>query len=148
MKKALAGKILGHKMLKTQQHFKPFITILLSLLFLNSQLSLCGGASVMGLNPVKGSDFDVMVKRGCVGKSNECTAMAVEEEEMDSESNRRVLLMRKRYISYETLRRDLVPCDMPGASYYNCKGPGKANTYNRGCEIITRCARAVNGINS
>ncbi|XP_019184075.1 PREDICTED: protein RALF-like 24 [Ipomoea nil] len=148
MKKTPAGKILAHKMLKTQLHFKPFITISLALLFLNPQLSLGGGSSVMGLNPVKGSDFDVMVKRGCVGKSSECTAMAMEEEEMDSESNRRVLLMRKRYISYETLKRDLVPCDTPGASYYNCKGPGKANTYNRGCEIITRCAREVNGINS
>lgn len=150
MMKTLSGEILGHKMLKVQLHFRPFCIILLALLFLNSQMRICGGVSVMGLNPVKGSDFDVMVKRGCGGKSSECTAMAVEEEEveMDSESNRRVLLMRRRYISYETLRRDLVPCDTPGASYYNCKGPGKANKYNRGCEIITKCAREVNGINS
>lgn len=83
-----------------------------------------------------------MVKRVCAGKIGECTAAAEEAEElMDSESNRRALLMRRRYISYETLRRDLVPCDRPGASYYNCKAPGVANSYSRGCEMITRCAR-------
>lgn len=54
-------------------------------------------------------------------------------------------MMGKRYISYETLKRDLVPCGTPGASYYNCKGKGVANPYNRGCEIITRCSRdAIN----
>ncbi|XP_051133338.1 protein RALF-like 24 [Andrographis paniculata] len=64
------------------------------------------------------------------------------EEIMDSESSRRVLVMQRRYISYATLLRDLVPCNRPGASYYNCKaGPAVANSYNRGCEIITRCAR-------
>ncbi|PWA98782.1 Rapid ALkalinization Factor [Artemisia annua] len=67
------------------------------------------------------------------------------EPMMESESSRRVLMMGKKYISYETLKRDLVPCGTPGASYYNCKGKGVANPYNRGCEIITRCARdAIN----
>lgn len=83
-----------------------------------------------------------MVRRVCAGKIGECPELAAEEE-MDSESNRRVLVMRKRYISYETLKRDLVPCGTPGASYYNCRGNGVANPYNRGCEIITRCARDI-----
>lgn len=46
--------------------------------------------------------------------------------------------MHRRYISYETLRRDMVPCGIPGASYYNC-GAAEANHYNRGCSVITRC---------
>ncbi|KAL4591127.1 hypothetical protein LXL04_004076 [Taraxacum kok-saghyz] len=67
--------------------------------------------------------------------------MAEDEMTMESESSRRVLLMGKRYITYETLRRDVVPCGTPGASYYNCKrnGNGIANPYNRGCEIIIMC---------
>ncbi|PHT98149.1 Protein RALF-like 31 [Capsicum chinense] len=96
----------------------------------------CNGVSVFDLNSVKDCNFDVMGKRGCVEKVDQ-------EDMMDSESNRRVLLMQKKYISYETLKRDLVPCNTPGASYYNCRAPGEANTYNRGCEIITRCARQV-----
>ncbi|KAG6422990.1 hypothetical protein SASPL_113373 [Salvia splendens] len=77
-------------------------------------------------------------KTVCAGKIGECAAG---EEVMDSESNRRALQIRRRYISYDTLRRDMVPCDRPGASYYNCKAAGVANSYGRGCEIITRCAR-------
>ncbi|KAK4435830.1 protein RALF-like 24 [Sesamum alatum] len=121
---------------------QPFCTLFLILLsFLQIQVGICSGISVLELNSVKAGDFTAMVKRVCAGKVGDCSEMAVEEEIMDSESNRRVLFMQKRYISYDTLRRDLVPCDRPGASYYNCKGPGVANTYNRGCEIITRCAR-------
>ncbi|KAM3289262.1 hypothetical protein P3S67_017549 [Capsicum chacoense] len=79
------------------------------------------------------STYSLTGKRGCVEKVDE-------DDLMDSESNRRVLLMQKKYISYGTLKRDLVPFNTSGASYYNCKAPGAANTYNRGCEIIARCA--------
>lgn len=109
--------------------------------FLLAHLGICEGVSVLDLNSMKSGELDAVVKRVCVGKVGECPEVAAEEEMMDSESNRRALLMRRRYISYDTLRRDLVPCDRPGASYYNCKGPGVANSYGRGCEIITRCAR-------
>ncbi|GFP85691.1 protein ralf-like 31 [Phtheirospermum japonicum] len=51
------------------------------------------------------------------------------------------MYLQKRYISYDTLRRHMVPCDKPGASYYNCRTPGVANSYSRGCQVITRCAR-------
>ncbi|KAI7741991.1 hypothetical protein M8C21_014726 [Ambrosia artemisiifolia] len=83
-----------------------------------------------------------MVKRVCNGKISE---YAEDEIMMESESSRRVLMVQKKYISYETLKRDLVPCGTPGASYYNCNGKGVASPYNRGCEVITRCARdAIN----
>lgn len=80
------------------------------------------------------------LERVCARKIGECSGVS-DEEEMDSESNKRMLFMRRRYISYDTLKRDLVPCLTPGASYYNCKVAGPANAYNRGCEIITRCDR-------
>ncbi|KAF5752520.1 hypothetical protein HS088_TW01G00435 [Tripterygium wilfordii] len=82
------------------------------------------------------SAIDALLERGCTQKIGECD----EEAEMESEISRRVLLMQKRYISYETLRRDMVPCAKPGASYYACHA-GQANSYSRGCEVITRCAR-------
>ncbi|CAA2958070.1 Hypothetical predicted protein [Olea europaea subsp. europaea] len=63
-----------------------------------------------------------MVKRVCRGKISDCLGRAMDEDDqMDSESNRRVLVFQKRYISYDTLKRDTVPCSKPGASYYNCK---------------------------
>ncbi|ESQ56296.1 hypothetical protein EUTSA_v10026600mg [Eutrema salsugineum] len=68
-----------------------------------------------------------------------------DEELMPSEISRRVLMARKRYIGYETLRRDMVPCQKPGASYYDCRS-GQANSYNRGCDTITRCARDTSDI--
>ncbi|KAD5508885.1 hypothetical protein E3N88_16588 [Mikania micrantha] len=85
-------------------------------------------------NSAKRDDLDSIGKR-----------VYAEYEMMESETSRRVLLMGKRYISYETLKRDVVPCGTPGSSYYNCNGNGVANPYNRGCEIITFCARdAIN----
>ncbi|KAI5604386.1 hypothetical protein BDE02_01G285300 [Populus trichocarpa] len=98
----------------------------LSLLFLLTLFTICNADSVSGSE-----------------KIGEC----FEESEMESEISRRVLLMHKKYISYETLRRDLVPCDKPGASYYDCNAR-QAHPYNRGCEVITRCARSVKDINN
>lgn len=117
----------------------PFRTVFLVALFFSQiQLKTCSGASNLELNPVKTGELDAMVKRVGAGKIGECSEADLE---MDSESNRRILLMQKRYISYDTLKRDLVPCEDPGVSYYNCRGPGVANHYSRGCEVITRCAR-------
>nr|UWT60550.1 RALF8 [Fragaria x ananassa] len=67
-----------------------------------------------------------------------------EDNEMmlDSESSRRTLAGRTRYISYGALKRNRIPCRRRGASYYNCGRPNQqANTYRRGCSVITRCAR-------
>ena len=115
-----------------------FTTLSLSLLFLQT----CDSVSILDLdNALKNSEVDVMVRRVCTKKLEDC----LEEQEMESESNRRVLVMQRRYISYETLRRDMVPCAKPGASYYDCNA-GQANPYNRGCEVITRCARGIKDI--
>ncbi|KAL4024649.1 hypothetical protein IC575_013013 [Cucumis melo] len=91
----------------------------------------------------KGSEMDVMAKGVCNQKIGECLT----DPEMESEISRRVLMMQKKYISYDTLRRDMVPCSRPGVSYYECH-PGPANSYDRGCEVITRCARDVHDINT
>ncbi|KAH7521615.1 hypothetical protein FEM48_Zijuj07G0051900 [Ziziphus jujuba var. spinosa] len=101
------------------------------------------GVSVLDLKSLKNSEVDMMVGGGrgggvCNQKVEKCLTEV--EEMMDSETNRRILAMQKRFISYETLRRDMIPCATPGAPYYNCH-PGAANPYNRGCEVITRCAR-------
>ncbi|XVF29012.1 hypothetical protein REPUB_Repub15cG0083400 [Reevesia pubescens] len=115
------------------------ITISLSLLF---HLQTIDSVSILDLdNALKTSEVDVMVRRVCTKKLEDC----LEEQEMESESNRRALMMQRRYISYETLRRDTVPCAKPGASYYDCNA-GQANPYNRGCEVITRCARGIKDI--
>ena len=115
------------------------ITLFIVLLFLHTHLKICNGVSVLG-NSLKTSEIDPTTRRVCDGEIGECTA------EMDSESNRRVLVMNRGFISYETLKRDLVPCSRPGASYYNCRAAGEANPYHRGCEVITACARDISDI--
>ncbi|KAI3822999.1 hypothetical protein L1987_10602 [Smallanthus sonchifolius] len=113
---------------------KSLFFLLFSSIFLYTQIKISTGVSVLNPNPAKKCDLDSIGKR-----------VFAEDEMMESESSRRLLLMGKRYISYETLRRDVVPCGTPGASYYNCRESGVANPYNRGCEIITFCARdAIN----
>ncbi|KAG6531179.1 hypothetical protein ZIOFF_004953 [Zingiber officinale] len=62
--------------------------------------------------------------------------------ELSSEESRRLLwaVTGKKYISYEALRRDVVPCTKPGVPYYNCHTlPSAANHYRRGCQIISGC---------
>ncbi|KAK8939604.1 hypothetical protein KSP40_PGU021301 [Platanthera guangdongensis] len=54
---------------------------------------------------------------------------------------RQLLARRRRFLSYDMLKRNQVPCNRRGASYYNCLHRGKANPYRRGCSYITRCAR-------
>ncbi|PIA35932.1 hypothetical protein AQUCO_03400076v1 [Aquilegia coerulea] len=110
-------------------------------------LSTCNGVHVMDTTTTsfQHNEMEVMVKKACTGKMGLCfweTKKVVEDDievEMDSEINRRVLYEQKKYISYETLKRDVVPCDRPGAPYYDCHHMGQANPYSRGCEVITRC---------
>ncbi|XP_077252598.1 rapid alkalinization factor-like [Tasmannia lanceolata] len=100
------------------------------------------GLYVFEPNSWKKSEMKVMVKRACnVNMGGECLWEEEMEIEMDSEINRRLLDSQKKYISYESLKKDEVPCSRPGASYYNCHGLSKANPYTRGCEFITGCAR-------
>ncbi|XP_022946007.1 protein RALF-like 24 [Cucurbita moschata] len=113
--------------------------LLLPLTFLQTLFPLCD--AVLDLRSLKGNQIDLIPKGVCNQKIGECLT----EPEMESEISRRVLMMQKRYISYETLRRDMVPCSRPGVSYYECH-PGPANSYDRGCEVITRCARDVHDV--
>ncbi|RDY07169.1 Protein RALF-like 1, partial [Mucuna pruriens] len=109
----------------SQPRFISTISLCLSLVLFHAPLPIiCNGLSFVDLN-----ETDVMSKRVCTKSIGECLTVS----EMDSESNRRVLVMQKKYISYETLKRDMVPCDRAGASYYNCHAM-RANPYNRGCE--------------
>ncbi|CAI9768964.1 unnamed protein product [Fraxinus pennsylvanica] len=80
-----------------------------------------------------------MMRSGCNGTIAECLSDTDEEFDLDSESNRRVLATRRRYISYGALQRNNVPCSRRGASYYNCRPGAQANPYTRGCSAITRC---------
>ncbi|XP_010527456.1 PREDICTED: protein RALF-like 24 [Tarenaya hassleriana] len=106
----------------------------LAILFLHTHFFDSVAVAVSRAN---NGEIDAMLSgSGGVGESS----MEEEEEMMPSEISRRVMMMQRRYISYETLRRDMVPCQKPGASYYDCRS-GQANSYSKGCEIITRCAR-------
>ncbi|XP_030528837.1 protein RALF-like 19 [Rhodamnia argentea] len=66
---------------------------------------------------------------------------AFEEMMMDSEANRRQLAGNRRYISYGALKKNTVPCNRRGQSYYNCNKMKRANPYKRGCSAITHCKR-------
>lgn len=125
----------------SQPRFIFLTSFFLTLVFIYTHLTICHGLSVVDLNLLKHSEIDVITKRVCTKSIGECLT----EPEMDSESNRRILATQKRFISYETLRRDMIPCERAGASYYNCHAR-QANPYNRGCEVITGCARGIQGI--
>ncbi|KAF7824911.1 protein RALF-like 19 [Senna tora] len=63
-----------------------------------------------------------------------------EDGEMLSESTRRTLRV-ARYLSYNALKANKIPCGQRGRSYYNCNARQRANPYNRGCSVITNCYR-------
>ncbi|KAL6613865.1 hypothetical protein ACP70R_036135 [Stipagrostis hirtigluma subsp. patula] len=70
----------------------------------------------------------------CKGAVEECVAGG----EAAAAGTRREL-GRGGYISYDAMRRGQVPCNIRGASYYNCRPGAPANPYSRGCSAITRC---------
>lgn len=112
---------------------RPLIYILL----FTTHFSISCGSSIPAFN------FTKTGERVCGGSEPaECGSAAVEVE---AESSRRVLAMARKYISYDTLRRDMVPCMRPGASYYSCRS-APVNHYHRGCEAITRCARDTSDV--
>ena len=79
------------------------------------------------------------------GRGSHCFGMEAAELEMDSKAHRRLLweaTTGRRYISYDALRGDVVPCSRTGVPYYNCRISTTANPYTRGCESITRCRDA------
>lgn len=123
----------GKKMLLMSNHTISVLLLVSACLYL---LHSFNGVSALGFKSLKTDEIDVMVKRVCAKKIEDC----LNESEMVSETSKRVLLEQKRYISYDTLHRDMVPCAKPGASYYACHQQ-QVNPYGRGCEVITRCAR-------
>lgn len=101
-------------------------------------------ASFLVANVSAGVDHSWMMpalRSGCRGTVAECLIDQDDDDElgMDSESNRRILQARRRYISYGALQRNNVPCSRRGQSYYNCRPGAQANPYRRGCSAITRC---------
>ncbi|XP_058092317.1 protein RALF-like 22 [Magnolia sinica] len=76
---------------------------------------------------------------------NDLVGDCIDEEEeraMESDISRRSLAgTAKRYISYSALKKNQVPCNRRGSSYYNCRRSGRVNPYRRACTVITRCKR-------
>ncbi|THU58744.1 hypothetical protein C4D60_Mb03t17640 [Musa balbisiana] len=89
----------------------------------------------------KSTAVEVVVKLPCSRKVGICLLEDGVELEMNSEENRRLLwaVTEKKYMSYEALKGDVVPCSKPGVPYYNCHSSPKANPYSRGCQIISGC---------
>ncbi|CAN6459699.1 unnamed protein product [Victoria cruziana] len=82
----------------------------------------------------------------CSGSIGQC--MDPEEEETSSRNTgdaagRRMLYAQGGFISYKALRRNSVPCNNRGQSYYGCQKSGRANPYRRECSMITHCARIL-----
>lgn len=109
--------------------------VVLATIILQTHLFISNAIPIPSMN----SEIDTMLVRNSL--------IGEDEELMPSEISRRVLMTQKRYIGYETLKRDMVPCQKPGASYYDCRS-GQANSYSRGCDTITRCARDTSDINT
>ncbi|KAK4344148.1 hypothetical protein RND71_037242 [Anisodus tanguticus] len=78
--------------------------------------------------------------RKCNGLVGNCIDQE-EEMMMESDISRRVLQGQSSYISYSVMSRNNIPCNVRGASYYNCHAHQQVNPYRRGCTKITRCAR-------
>ncbi|XP_049356314.1 protein RALF-like 22 [Solanum verrucosum] len=88
-----------------------------------------------------GEDYRAISTRKCNGG---LVGNCIDEEEemmMESDISRRVLGGRNGYVSYGAMSRNNVPCNVRGASYYNCHANQRVNPYRRGCTQITRCAR-------
>ncbi|GLJ12975.1 hypothetical protein SUGI_0201920 [Cryptomeria japonica] len=77
-------------------------------------------------------------KKNCHGSVGEC--YLDEEMDMDPVINKGMLATNK-YISYDALLPDRVPCPKTGNSYYNCGISAEANPYRKSCTMITRCER-------
>ncbi|PHU29871.1 Rapid alkalinization factor 23 [Capsicum chinense] len=120
------------------------ILLILSIFFVvmtvlvSSPAAEASGVHQLGYFPLTVSSSSSPI---CDGSIGECLAEEGSDEEfsVDSESTRRMLAYRRRYISYGALSRNRVPCSRRGASYYNCRPGAQANPYRRGCNAITRC---------
>ncbi|KAF8031195.1 hypothetical protein BT93_D0408 [Corymbia citriodora subsp. variegata] len=102
--------------------------------FLLLSLAMVAESSPYSFNFVGAGDLSMSVGDS-IGEFNEIM--------LDSEINRRQLAGGRRYVSYGALKKNSVPCNRRGQSYYNCNKMKKANPYKRGCSAITHCKRAT-----
>ncbi|XP_059626430.1 protein RALF-like 4 [Cornus florida] len=126
--------------------FRPWLILLLLATATTMSMSMSMSESSFRFND---ANFDLetlnsLGVKACInGRVGDCIDKA-EELLMDSESSRRLLAGGPGYISYDALKANNVPCDKRGPSYYNCNQQGPVNPYNRGCSVISKCARYTN----
>ncbi|CAL1398000.1 unnamed protein product [Linum trigynum] len=82
----------------------------------------------------------------CEGMDGHCFEVDADfMMDMDSPSQTRLLRQmgpgRQRYITYQALRANSIPCGWRGNSYYDCDAHKRVNPYRRGCTAATRCFR-------
>ncbi|CAA2935246.1 Hypothetical predicted protein [Olea europaea subsp. europaea] len=104
-------------------------------------LFLLAVASAMAMTAQSSGTNDLLYGAVIPQHGHESMDLDVDELMMASETSRRQLYY-SRYISYAALRKNNIPCNRRGNSYYNCRNRQKANPYRRGCTKATRCARA------
>ncbi|MQL81450.1 hypothetical protein Taro_013909 [Colocasia esculenta] len=106
------------------------------LLFVGSCPPPCTGSS----GP-SAAEMMAAARGACAARGRRCPWEAAGEQTEAAASRKALQEIAQRYISYEFLKADAVPCSRPGLPYYNCHALTKANPYSRGCLTITRCAR-------
>ncbi|CAH8283630.1 unnamed protein product [Eruca vesicaria subsp. sativa] len=119
------------------KYFTLLPTLVILSFFIISSLVLVQAGFTNDLNGLEWATTGVHDSSGCHGSIADCIGTE-EDEEMESEISRRILATTK-YISYQSLKRNSVPCSRRGASYYNCQNGAQANPYSRGCSAISRC---------
>ncbi|KAF6166840.1 hypothetical protein GIB67_026619 [Kingdonia uniflora] len=85
-----------------------------------------------------GNEDNSVLSKICESNPSECLNHSI-----DGGIIRRGLARRngRRYISYGALKKNQVPCNRRGSSYYGCGRASKVNPYRRGCSKITHCYR-------
>ncbi|XP_010241287.1 PREDICTED: protein RALF-like 19 [Nelumbo nucifera] len=79
----------------------------------------------------------------CNGRVGDCIDESEEMMDPSGHKRGRQLFKTNKFISYEALKKNKVPCPRPGDSYYNCRKSKTVNPYRRGCSVITYCQRII-----
>ncbi|KAK8489315.1 hypothetical protein V6N13_023464 [Hibiscus sabdariffa] len=61
--------------------------------------------------------------------------------EVQTETSHRLLVGKRKAISYKALENNAAFCNQPDRSNHECHRRKPVNPYTRGCSITTRCAR-------
>ncbi|XP_021722861.1 protein RALF-like 19 [Chenopodium quinoa] len=123
--------------------FKLWLVVVLLALVIGTESYSSFDDSTWGMSRSLASngDGDLPIMRTCNGRLGDCIGDEEDEVIDTNDEDRRQLRGRRRYISYDALKKNNVPCNRRGRSYYNCNHNTRANPYNRGCTYITHCAR-------